>query len=242
MLNASFDEAVALLDRAIQESPERARSVFFVNAHTLNTAMADPEYHALLNEADYVFGDGTGVRWAARFLKGVELRDNLNGTDFVPRLLTDLGGKGYRYYMLGTNQENLEAAVAHVQAEFPGWELAGYHHGFLEPSDHAAMIDEINASGSQMLLVAMGNPKQEQWIMEHLGELRVPLCLGIGALFDYWSGAIERAPEWIRKIGYEWLYVTVHQRHKVGRYLVGNPLFLMRLAKSKWLDAEKTSP
>ena len=232
----TMDEVLLLLERLIQERPRHAHSIFFVNTHTLNTAATDPDYRALLAGADYIFGDGTGVRWAARFLYGVRLRDNVNGTDLVPRIFRDLGGQGYRYFMLGNTPERIELAAEYARTHFPGWTLAGYHHGFVQPEDHARVVQEINESEADMLLVGMGNPKQEQWISQHLADLRVPLCLGIGGLFDYWASEIERAPAWVRRLGSEWVYVLLQQPHKARRYLLGNPLFLLRLAKSKWLD------
>lgn len=236
----TMEEVLELLERLIQEHPNRAHSIFFVNTHTLNTAATDPDYRVLLSRADHVFGDGTGVRWAARFLHGVKLRDNINGTDLVPRLFRDLGGKGYRYFMLGNTTERIELAADYARTHFPGWTLAGYHHGFLQLGDHTRIVRQINDSHAHMLLVGMGNPKQEQWISQHLSELRVPLCLGVGGLFDYWAGEIERAPAWVRRCGSEWVYLLLQQPHKARRYLLGNPLFLIRLAKSKWLDVEAT--
>lgn len=232
----SMDEAVRHLEQLMRGPAPHA--VFFVNAHTLNRACDDPAYRDVLTSAERVYGDGTGVRWAARLLHGHRLRDNVNGTDIVPRLFNDLAGRGLRYFLLGNTAERIAQAAAHARATYPGWVQAGYHHGYLGEADHAAVIEQINASGAQLLLVGMGNPMQEQWIARHLPRLKVPLCMGTGGLFDYWVGDLVRAPAWVRRLGYEWLHLLIRQPHKARRYLIGNPLFLLRVARSRWLGLD----
>ena len=229
----SMHDALELCVDAMRAPPSRARSIFFVNAHTLNLAHDDPAYRAVLDASDWVFGDGTGVRWAIRFLHGVRLRDNVNGTDLVPELL---GRKlGLRYYLLGASAEAIERAAAHARVTFPSWQLVGHHDGYVEIDDCDSIVEKINASRPHLLLVGMGNPKQERWIHAHRARLAVPLCLGIGGLLDYWAGDLERAPLWMRRIGFEWLHLLIAQPRKFRRYVFGNPLFLLRLAREKWL-------
>lgn len=229
----AMDDAIKLLEQLLLREP-KAHAVFFVNAHTLNLACDDPSYREVLRGAEHVFGDGTGVRWSARLLHGRALRDNVNGTDVVPRLFIDLAGRGLSYFLLGNTLERIERAAAHARATYPGWTQAGYHHGYLGEGEHAAAVERVNASGAHLLLVGMGNPKQERWIARHLPQLTVPLCMGTGGLFDYWAGNLVRAPVWVRRVGCEWLYLLIHQPHKARRYLLGNPKFLLRVVRS-WL-------
>jgi N-acetylglucosaminyldiphosphoundecaprenol N-acetyl-beta-D-mannosaminyltransferase len=231
--DATMDEAIAILDAMIEASPPRSHSVYYVNAHTLNVAWEDPSFRDVLKRADRVFGDGTGVRWATRALHSKQLRDNVNGTDLTPRLFNSRAGRGYRYFLLGNKPERIERAAAFTQKNFPGWTLAGFHHGYLNGDDHARVIEQINASGAHMLLVGMGDPLQELWIDQHIKDLRVPICMGVGGLFDYWSGDLVRAPRWVRRVGYEWLHLLVRQPFKARRYLIGNPKFLLRVAVRK---------
>lgn len=233
----TMNDAIELLERLMVEEGDRTHSVFYVNTHTLNTATDDPDYLRVLQRADYVFGDGTGVRWATRFLHGERLQDNVNGTDLTPKLFAETAGKGYRYYLLGTREDSIPRAAEFARRSFPGWEQVGYHHGYVQdPESTAEVIADINEKKPHMLLVGMGNPLQERWIDRNLDQLRVPVCMGIGGLFDYWSGELERAPAWVRGLGYEWLHLLVRQPHKARRYLLGNPQFLLRLAKAKALD------
>lgn len=227
-----MQEALAICEAAMRADFARARSIFFVNAHTLNLAYEDASYREVLKASDRVFGDGTGVRWAVRFLHGARLLDNVNGTDLAPALL---GRKlGLRYYLLGASAEAIERAAAHARVAFPGWQLVGHHHGYVEIDGSEAVVEKINASRPHLLLVGMGNPKQELWIHAQRARLTVPLCMGIGGLLDYWAGDLVRAPAWLRRFGFEWLHLLIAQPRKFRRYVFGNPLFLARLARVKW--------
>lgn len=227
-------DALALVARWLRDPSGRSRAVFFVNAHTLNLACDDPSFRAVLGTADVVFGDGTGVRWAARFLHGVRLADNVNGTDLVPALLAAEAGHGFRYYLLGGTPEQSDRAAVHAARTFEGWTLAGHHHGYLDDAATERVIAEIQAAKPHLLLVGMGNPFQERWIAAHRDRLGVPVCMGTGGLFTYWSGHLDRAPAWVRRIGFEWLHLLIRQPAKGRRYLLGNPIFLGRLARRRW--------
>ncbi len=234
ILNASRRRAIAWLNDTIRHRDDRPASVFFVNTHTLNLAAGDPAYRQVLNAADFVFGDGTGVRWAAR-LQGIHLADNLNGTDFVPELFRTTAGRGYSYFLLGGEQRTATVAADYAEAAFPGWRLLGCHHGYLtDDSITAAVLAEINALRPDVLLIGMGNPLQEQWIHRHSDQLQTALCLGVGGLFDFWAGNVRRAPRWLRTLGHEWLWRLYQQpRLKARRYLIGNPLFLARVLRER---------
>jgi len=231
--DVSRGRAVELLEGMIRRRDGRTRSVFFVNSHTLNLAAADEQFRWVLGSADHVFGDGTGVRWAAR-LQGIRLRDNLVGTDLVPALLSSAAGHRYRYFLLGAGKRSMLPAAQYAAARFTGWVQAGYHHGFLHtPKLCDEVIRQINDSRADLLLVGMGNPLQEQWINAHRQELNVPLAVGVGGLFDYWAGNIHRTPAWLRRCGAEWLGILWQQPHKAARYLLGNPLFVARVLREQ---------
>jgi N-acetylglucosaminyldiphosphoundecaprenol N-acetyl-beta-D-mannosaminyltransferase len=232
--NVARPLAIAMLEESIRRREGRAKGVFFVNAHTLNLAAADPSYRETLNSGDFVFADGTGVRWAAR-LRGVRVAENLVGTDFVPAMFQSTAGRGYSYFMLGADAATIPVAADYARRMFSGWTQAGFHHGYLtDEADASAAIAKINAARPDVLLVGMGNPVQEEWIRRHLPQLRVPVCMGIGGLFDYWAGNVSRAPRWLRRLGHEWLWRLFQQPNlKARRYLVGNPLFLARVLRER---------
>lgn len=236
--NCDTPEAIGLLDRIIRQRPKVARSIFIVNAHTLNLASENRSYLETLRRGDIVLGDGTGIRWAAR-LRGKCMKDNLVGTDLVPAFFADTAGRGYSYFLLGGDAPTIERAAAAAGERFPGWRCAGFHHGYLNDSTLTGqVIDAINASSADVLLVGMGNPKQEQWIAKHLDDLRVPLSIGVGGLFDHWGGNLTRAATWIRALGFEWLQLLGQQPGKWRRYVLGNPKFLFRILKARQTDME----
>jgi N-acetylglucosaminyldiphosphoundecaprenol N-acetyl-beta-D-mannosaminyltransferase len=234
--NVSRQQAIARIEGTIRRREARAASFFFVNSHTLNLAAADPTYRATLNSGDYVFADGTGVRWAAR-LQGIRILDNMVGTDFVPAMFHETADRGYSYFLLGGDAPTIELAADYARCMFPGWTQAGFHHGYLtDDAITSTAIERINAARPDVLLAGMGNPIQEQWIQQHLSRLNVLACLGIGGLFDYWAGNVSRSPQWIRSLGHEWVWRLIQQpRLKARRYLLGNPLFLSRVLRERFL-------
>lgn len=218
------DNALAHMD-AMMARPEPS-VLFFVNAHTLNLASAIPAYRDVLNSADAVFGDGTGVRWAA-LCRGYRLKGNLNGTDLVPTYLRRQDG--LRCFLLGSTIERVSWAARHVADDYPTCRVVGHHHGYLNETNEEAAIEAINASHADLLLVAMGNPLQERWIARNRHRVSVKLCVGVGGLFEYWAGQLDRAPDWMRRHGVEWLHIMRRQPWKARRYLVGNPAFIARM-------------
>ena len=227
--NFSRTEAIELIEQFIRDR-QVTHSIFLANAHTLNMAAEDLSYRAVLNSASRVFADGTGARWAAR-LRGVRLRDNLVGTDLIPKLFQATAGRGYRYFLLGADADTIKRAARECASRYPGWELAGFHHGYFGVEGTAEVIDQINAVRPDLLLVAMGNPRQECWIHAHQAQLRVPVCVGVGGLFDHWAGNLKRAPAWVRANGFEWFQILIQQPHKWRRYILGNPKFLVRIVR-----------
>ncbi|HKA28914.1 MAG TPA: WecB/TagA/CpsF family glycosyltransferase [Candidatus Binatia bacterium] len=226
--NLTQKAAVALIRRWVAARDECSRSVFIANAHTLNLASEHPWYRDILRRADVVFGDGTGVRLAAR-LRGVRMCANLVGTDLVPRLMAESLSDGVRYYLLGAGADTVGRAVRSLEERIPGIAIAGFHHGFVDGAASREVVERINAARPGVLLVAMGNPLQEEWITRHLPDLRVPVSIGVGGLFDHWAGNLVRAPHWIRRAGFEWLQILLQQpRKKWRRYMLGNPKFIAR--------------
>ncbi|HEV8299102.1 MAG TPA: WecB/TagA/CpsF family glycosyltransferase [Acidimicrobiales bacterium] len=213
----------------------RTHVLYIANAHTLNLAHDDPSYRDVLCRADHVFGDGSGVAIAAR-LRGVRLKANLNGTDLMPAMLRGLAGRGYRYFLLGSSEEVVNRAAAATRRDFPGWELVGHRPGYLDEAASILVCAAINEARPDVLMVGMGNPAQERWIHDHRHLLNVPVCVGVGGLFDRWAGDHDRAPRWMRRAGLEWVHRMYAQPQTRRRYLVGNPKFLWRVLRARGVD------
>ncbi|WP_414541946.1 WecB/TagA/CpsF family glycosyltransferase [Nostoc sp. CCY0012] len=221
--------AVEMMESFIKEEPDTVHLISIVNAHTLNLATDHPEYRDVLNSSTVVFADGTGVRWAAR-LRGKILQSNLVGTDLIPNFFRHTSNRGYRYYLLGADPHTITYAAEFASKQFPGWTLAGFHHGYLGEEETIKVIAEINSLQPHLLLVGMGNPLQEYWLSQNRNRLKVPVCVGVGGLFDHWGGNLKRAPRWVRRLGFEWLQILLQQPGKKWqRYLIGNPKFLIQM-------------
>jgi N-acetylglucosaminyldiphosphoundecaprenol N-acetyl-beta-D-mannosaminyltransferase len=230
--NASREEAIALIERLARTRATATRPIYIVNAHTINLAAESRAYRDVVNSRPVVLADGTGARWAAR-MRGVRLKANLVGTDLVPDLFQATAGRNYRYFLLGADERTISLAGETAARRYPGWELSGFHHGFVQEDAQALRaIERINAARPHVLLVGMGNPLQELWIHRYRDRLRVPVSIGVGGLFDHWAGNLTRAPQWVRQQGFEWLQLMLQQPHKWRRYVLGNPKFLARVART----------
>lgn len=238
--DARMERAVQLMYERMLQRGDRAGALSIVNAHTLNLATSNPNYRRVLNSSDYVFGDGTGVRWGAR-LQGLKLQANLVGTDLIPRYFAEYAHQGHSYYLLGSDAVSNSRAATYARENFSGWRLAGAHHGYLnDPRTLASTISDINRTRPDLLLVAMGNPLQETWIARHRDQLEVGLCVGVGGLFDIWAGNLRRPSPLFRDHGCEWLGILLQQPKKSRRYLIGNPLYLARIAREQlWRSIAK---
>jgi N-acetylglucosaminyldiphosphoundecaprenol N-acetyl-beta-D-mannosaminyltransferase len=206
--------------------------IFFANAHTLDLAVRSESFRRTLGQASCILGDGIGIRLGA-WLNGVTLGANLCGTDFIPRLLSIESSPKFRYYLLGATQDSVADAARAAASSFPNWHQVGFHHGYLQRKDSLRVVKAINAARPDLLLVGMGSPLQEQWLVENRGLLRVPVCASVGGLFDFWSGRRTRAPLLLRKWSLEWLYIALTEPHKWRRYAFGAPRYLASVATAR---------
>ncbi len=212
---------------AVLESPEReGRVVVFANANTLNQAVRNPAFRRALEGADLRINDGIGFRIASR-MRGVEIRANLNGTDLVPRLFADASGPVRVFVYGATEASNLGAAEA-LGRRFPQVRVVGRVNGYVEADEAVAAIC---AAEADVVLVALGHPRQETFCVDRRHELRAKALLPIGGLVDFLSETKPRAPEALRKVGLEWTYrLVIEPRRMFVRYVLGNPAFLIRSA------------
>lgn len=231
------------LERAAEWIVERARRaaptrVSFLNADCVNILHRSPRYRQALEASGRIYADGIGVRLAAR-LAGHTLQDNVNGTDLFPVLCRKAAGAGVGIYLFGARGERARLAGEQMQHANPGLIVSGSHHGYIETAeDEARLIEAINASGAGILLVALGAPAQEIWIARNRHRLRPAVILGVGGLFDYFSGGVRRAPLAVRKMGMEWAWrLAMEPRRLARRYLIGNAEFLLRVALMPLLRA-----
>ncbi|MBT9382265.1 WecB/TagA/CpsF family glycosyltransferase [Pseudooceanicola sp. CBS1P-1] len=225
LVDASAEDTI----RAIL-APGR-RTIAFLNAHCANVMARDTAYGDALQRADMVLPDGIGVELAAR-MNGHQLTANLNGTDLVPALLARAQEQGLSVFLFGGTPGTAETAAQRLQADIPGLKIAGTRDGYGGAQDEMAALSAINASGADILLVAMGVPRQDLWLAQNAHLLSPRIQLGVGALLDFLAGNVRRAPLAVRKAKAEWAWrLAMEPRRMARRYLIGNFTFLARAAR-----------
>lgn len=225
--NRTMDTAVAEILTPLYGG--RARQVSFVNVDCINQAFTDSEYRQVLQASDLRLGDGIGLRIAGRIL-GSEVQQNVNGTDLFPRLCAELEASEKNLFLLGARPGVADDVAKWIQGNYPGLIVAGAHHGYFSKNEEPTVLEMIRRSKATVLLVAFGAPRQEKWIRKHLDTLPVVSALAVGGLFDFYSGRIPRAPQWLRELGLEWTYRLYQEPARMWRrYLVGNTVFLARV-------------
>jgi N-acetylglucosaminyldiphosphoundecaprenol N-acetyl-beta-D-mannosaminyltransferase len=226
------------MEEAVDEIVAKARGavaaqVSFVNADCANIAWHDLEYREILRHSRLVLADGIGMKLAGRMLNR-NIRQNVNGTDLLPRLCTALEAEGLGIFLLGGKPGVAADVERWVVEKFPALPVCGTQHGFFAGEELPEVLARIRASGAKVLLVAFGVPKQEKWISAHLEEAGVAVAMGVGGLFDFYSGRISRAPAWVREIGMEWAYRFLQEPRRMWRrYFLGNFIFLTRVVRER---------
>lgn len=225
----TYDTAVDMLERRIREqTPVR---LAFVNANLANMAYEDTQLHDMLRHF-LLLNDGVGINIASRLLYGKPFPDNLNGTDFVPYFL-DKCSAPLRIFLLGARPAVISRAAEIIARRWPQHSVVGYQDGFFTKADEDRVIEITRGAKPNLLLVAMGNGLQEQWI-ERLIPKAALSAWGVGALFDFLAGEVQRAPLWVRRLNIEWVYrLMVEPKRMWQRYILGNPKFVMRALRER---------
>jgi N-acetylglucosaminyldiphosphoundecaprenol N-acetyl-beta-D-mannosaminyltransferase len=207
-------------------------SLFFVNAHCFNIAQKDQQYTDILNSADLVYNDGSGIKIGSWFA-GVKMLDNLNGTDLIPKLISLCKRTDKKVFLLGTLDERLEKAKENIKANNPGVKIVGTNNGFFTSDEEDDIIQKINNSNADMLIVGMGVPYQEKWVDSVKSKFdSVKLVVAGGAVIDFMSGSFKRAPKWMQKLGIEWIYRLLQEPGRLmKRYMLGNFTYLWHVLR-----------
>ena len=207
------------------------KRVMYANAHVLNQSVEVPALRRILGDADLVYCDGYGVRVAARAL-GVEEPHRMTGADWVWGLASICEADGISLYLLGSEPGAAREAARRLRRWHPDLDVVGAHHGYFEADTphNDRVLEDINACRPNILLVGMGSPKQELWVDRYADRLDVDILWTVGALFDYVSGRVPRAPRWVADNGLEWIFrLGIEPQRMWRRYLLGNPVFLSRV-------------
>ena len=206
--------------------------VVTANAEIIMMCQENATYNDIVsNKADIVLPDGAGAVWAGRH-KGYKVPERVAGFDLYKNLLDQGRKQGMKSYFFGGSPTIADIAKTKVEELYPGVEVVGTHNGYFKDEDVPGIIEDINNSGADYLFIALGAPKQENWIMANKDKLKCKLFMGIGGSFDVLAGKMERAPKWMQDASLEWLFRLYKQPSRFMR-MMALPKFALKVIFSK---------
>lgn len=209
-MTQAIEEVEAMVAR------NRPEAIIAVNPEKVIKARGDARLLGQMRRAGLLIPDGIGMVAAARLLR-LGRMGRVPGSELMPAICERAAKRGYRIFLFGAGPEVNQKTVDVLRRRYPGLQIVGYQHGYLEEKEMPSLIDRINSSGAEILFVALGSPKQELWIDRYLPELRVKVCQGVGGTFDVLSGRVKRAPASFRKLHLEWFYRLITQPKRLVR-------------------------
>ena len=225
----TMGEAVEQAERWMDE--RHGALIATANAEMIMNATRDEELLEILRAADLVVPDGAGTVWAAHHL-GHEMPERVAGYDLAQALLKRAPEKNRRVFFFGSAPGVAEKAKQKAEAMYPGIQVVGVRNGYFSEDEVPAIIREIREAQPDLLLAALGVPKQEKWLKKYKEKLEVPVSIGVGGTLDVMAGTAKRAPVWMQKAKLEWLFRGILQPKRAGR-LLALPKFVFRVHASK---------
>jgi N-acetylglucosaminyldiphosphoundecaprenol N-acetyl-beta-D-mannosaminyltransferase len=242
----TMEEALDRLEVFIRQGRQtgKCHQVATVNADFVIKSLRDPELRYLLQDADMATADGMPLVWGARLL-GVPLAGRVTGADLVPALAARAAEKGYSLFLLGAGPGVAARAAQVLKEQHPGLQIAGVlsppYGSVLEMSPQVA--EEIRKADPDVVLVAFGNPKQEKWIGMYGRDLGAPVMIGVGGTLDFIAGSMRRAPDWMQRLGLEWLYRLLQEPRRLWRrYVIDLFGFSLFFARQWWAMRGRRPP
>jgi N-acetylglucosaminyldiphosphoundecaprenol N-acetyl-beta-D-mannosaminyltransferase len=228
--NLSMEETLAKVEGFIQSG--RPHQHVVVNVDKLVKASRDADLRRIINECALVNVDGMPVVWASRLL-GKPLKERVAGVDMFEALMRRAGDKGWRVFLLGAREEVVSAVQETYQRKYPKLLIAGYRNGYWKgEAEEAEVVEQIRASGADLLFVAISSPKKEQFLGRYQADMKIPFAMGVGGTFDVAIGKVKRAPLWMQKSGLEWFYRFLQEpRRMFRRYFIDDMAFIWLLIK-----------
>jgi N-acetylglucosaminyldiphosphoundecaprenol N-acetyl-beta-D-mannosaminyltransferase len=190
--------------------------IITLNSEMAGLAIGDHEFDNAVAAASLIVPDGIGIILASKIL-GTPLQSRICGIDLGEQLFEMAVDRSFTVYLLGATEEVIQGACENLFFRLPELRIVGAHHGYFDSVEEKQILSEIRLKRPHILLVGLGTPKQEKWLANHLRELPPCVCMGVGGSFDVWSGMVSRAPDWVRRIGLEWLYRIIRQPKRIFR-------------------------
>ena len=219
----SFEGAI---NRAIELiKSDKVSQVVTINPEMFAQAKKDDEFRRIVEDAEMVIPDGIGVKIALK-IKGKNA-ERIAGIDFARKLLEKCAEENISVGIVGAKDEIISKAVENLVKEIENLNIVYYHNGYF--SDDNEIYGGLKSKSPRLILVAMGSPRQEEFIYKAKSVLNPALMVGIGGSLDVWSGVVKRAPKIYQALGLEWLYRTVTQPQRFKRIFPTLPLFLLKV-------------
>ena len=225
----TMGEAVEKAETFLEE--EKCHMIFTPNPEMLMVAKDDAEFSKILNASDMNIPDGNGIVWASKCLKN-PLGERVAGFDFIHKIFAFGENKPISFYFLGSKPGVAEKAAENIQKKFAGVTVVGTHDGYFAMEEEREIVKQINKVNPDVLLVALGAPKQERFIYKYKDKLNCKIAIGVGGCFDVISGNVKRAPSLFIKLKLEWLYRGLTDVKRLRR-LTAIPKFMLEIKKSR---------
>lgn len=228
--NLSMEETLGRIEEFIRSGKPHQHVV--VNVDKLVKASRDEQLRGIINACALVNVDGMPVVWASRLL-GKPLKERVAGVDLFDALMRRASERGWRVFLLGARSEVVATVAGSYWCRYPGLAIAGWRDGYWQgEAEEAAVAEQVRASGADLLFVAIGSPKKEQFLGRWQETMRIPFAMGVGGTFDVAIGRVKRAPRWMQRAGLEWFYRFLQEpRRMFHRYFVEDMAFIRLLLK-----------
>lgn len=211
----TYDQWMEAIDSWIKQGSLQ-HHVCTVNPEFMMIAQKDSIFAGVLKRASICVPDGVGLLWASKRL-GEPIPQRVTGSDGVPRIAQEANERGWKLFFLGAGEGVAQKAADVLHEKHPNLQIVGIYGGSPSPDEEDKIVQMVNDSGADILLVAYGAPKQDLWIARNLPRLKCKMAMGIGGSFDFIAGIVPRAPIWMQKNGLEWLYRLYLQPSRIGR-------------------------
>ncbi|NLD48246.1 MAG: WecB/TagA/CpsF family glycosyltransferase [Clostridiaceae bacterium] len=226
--NVSMPEALKFLEVFL--SSDKLNTVYTPNAEIMMEAQRDPQLKEILRQADLLVPDGAGVVLASKILN-TPLKERVAGFDLTGNLFNSVSDKGVKFFFFGGKPGIAEEAIENLHKRNINIEISGVRNGYFKSEEEEEILNMINSSGTDILLVALGAPRQEKWIHKNKNQLNVKVCIGVGGTFDVLAGKAERAPDFFIKHNLEWLFRLYKEPWRFVRMLDLPRFILLVIAK-----------
>jgi N-acetylglucosaminyldiphosphoundecaprenol N-acetyl-beta-D-mannosaminyltransferase len=229
----SRDQMTQLMvgDCLAARSYDRApKLVFAANGHAISMTVTSPSFRRSFSQATLIHADGQPVVFASKLLTRSPIPERSATTDFIHDAARAARDAGLKFFLLGGSEDVNARCAEELVKKYPGLKVAGRHNGYFEPEDEAAIIDEINASGADVVWVGLGVPKEYDFCVRNKARMKAGWVVTSGGCFNFVTGDYSRAPAWMQAAGLEWLYRLAREPKRLfWRYAVTNPLAIFQL-------------